>query len=101
LAYGKLLTHGTLSEVLTAARLVTWSVSGLELHTLAESLWGQDGIEQVVAFGNTLHVSGRDAAKLEATIGRVRDERHQWTQVRAGLEDVFISLMDQAKDNFG
>jgi ABC-2 type transport system ATP-binding protein len=101
LAYGKLLTHGTLSEVLTAARLVTWSVSGPELHTLAESLRRQDGIEQVVAFGNTLHVSGRNAAKLEATIGRVRDESHQWTQVRAGLEDVFISLMDQAKDNFG
>ena len=30
----------------------------------------------------------------------VRDDRHTWTRVNAGLEDVFISLMDEAKDNF-
>src|SRR4051794_35825295 len=64
LAYGKLLTHGTLSEVLAAAKLVTWSVSGPELHVLAETLRKQSGIEQVVAFGNTLHVSGRDQAAM-------------------------------------
>jgi len=61
---------------------------------------GHDGIEQIVAFGNTLHVSGRDAARLEAAIAAVRDARHQWTRIRPGLEDVFISLMDGAKDNF-
>ena len=58
------------------------------------------GVEQVVAFGNTLHVSGRDAAKLEATITAVRAPGHEWTRVRSGLEDVFISLMDEARDNF-
>jgi ABC-2 type transport system ATP-binding protein len=101
LAYGKLLTHGTLAEVLSAARLVTWSVSGPDLHTVARALRGRDGIEQVVAFGNTLHVSGRDSAKIEASINAVREQRHHWAPVRAGLEDVFISLMDQARDNFG
>jgi ABC-2 type transport system ATP-binding protein len=101
LAYGKLLTHGTLDEVLTGARLITWSVSGPDLPTVANALRGRDGIEQVVAFGNTLHVSGRDAEKVKAAIEAVRDDRHQWSPVRAGLEDVFISLMDQAKDNFG
>lgn len=100
LAYGKLLTRGTLAEVLAAARLVTWSVSGPDLRAVADTLRGRDGVEQVVAFGNTLHVSGRDAARLEATIASVREPRHEWTPVRAGLEDVFISLMDQAKDNF-
>ncbi len=101
LAYGKLLTHGSLDEVLSAARLVTWSVTGPDLRKVADALRGRDGIEQVVAFGNTLHVSGRDAGKIEATIKAVHDDRHQWTSIRAGLEDVFISLMDQAKDNFG
>ncbi|MEO7599014.1 MAG: ABC transporter ATP-binding protein [Opitutus sp.] len=100
LAYGKLLTHGTLAEVLSTARLVTWSVTGPDLHELAGKLRGRTGIEQVVAFGNTLHVSGRDAEAIESSITSVRDARHQWTPVRAGLEDVFISLMDQAKDNF-
>jgi ABC-2 type transport system ATP-binding protein len=100
LAYGKLLTQGTLQEVLTGAGLFTWSVTGPNLRAIAERLRGREGIEQVVAFGNTLHVSGRDAAKMEKTIGSIRDDRHQWSQIRAGLEDVFISLMDQAEDNF-
>jgi ABC-2 type transport system ATP-binding protein len=100
LAYGKLLTRGTLVEVLAASQLLTWSVSGPDLPALARRLRGQTGFEQIVAFGNTLHVSGRDQTAMEASIASVRDERHEWTKVRAGLEDVFISLMDQAKDNF-
>ncbi len=100
LAYGNLLTHGTLSEVVNAAQLTTWSVSGPDLHALADTLRSRAGVEQVVAFGNTLHVSGRDAAQLEAAITTVRDPRHEWKKIRSGLEDVFISLMDTAKDNF-
>ena len=101
LAYGKLLTRGTLDEVIGGAALTTWSVSGPGLHVVADALRGREGVEQVVAFGNTLHVIGRDAAKLDAAIATVRDPRHTWTRVEAGLEDVFISLMGGAKDNFG
>ena len=100
LAYGTLLAHGTLDEVLASARLETWSVTGPGLLALSAALRGRDGVEQVTAFGNTLHVSGRDAAKLEAAIAAVRDPRHDWQRIRAGLEDVFIGLMDQATDNF-
>lgn len=100
LAYGNLLARGTLSEVLAAARLNTWSVSGPDLRGLAHALRARPGVEQVVAFGNTLHVSGHDAAKLESAIAAVRDPRHTWRQIPAGLEDVFIGLMDEAKDNF-
>ena len=67
---------------------------------VAAALRGRDGVEQVVAFGNLLHVSGHDAARLEASIAAVRDPRHDWRKISAGLEDVFIGLMDQAKDNF-
>ena len=100
LAYGNLLTRGTLAEVLAAAKLSTWTVTGPALLELAAALRGRPGVEQVVAFGNTLHVSGRDAVQLEAAIAACRDPRHEWTRARAGLEDVFISLMDGAKDNF-
>jgi len=100
LAYGKLLARGTLAEVLAAAKLTTWTVTGPGLRELAVTLRRRPGVEQVVAFGNTLHVSGRDAARLEATITAVRGPGHEWTRVRSGLEDVFISLMQEAKDNF-
>jgi len=100
LAYGNLLARGTLPEVLAGAHLTTWVVSGPGLRELAAALKKLDGVEQVVAFGTTLHVSGRDPQKIEAAIAAVRDPRHEWKQIRSGLEDVFISLMDTAKDNF-
>jgi ABC-2 type transport system ATP-binding protein len=101
LAYGSLLTHGTVDEVITAADLTTWEVTGPNLSPLAESLRSRPGVEQVVPFGNTLHITGRDAARLEAAIAPLRQAGdRQWTQIHAGLEDVFISLMETAKDNF-
>lgn len=100
LSYGKLLTQGTADEVIATAHLTTWVVSGPQLHEIAQALRGRAGIEQVVAFGTTLHVSGRDGPKLDAAIAAVRDPRHEWKKARSGLEDVFISLMDEARDNY-
>ncbi len=100
LAYGNLLARGSLAEVLAAAHLTTWTVTGPDLRALADALRGREGVEQVVAFGTTLHVTGRDAARLEAAIAAMRSPRHEWKKIRAGLEDVFISLMDTAKDNY-
>jgi len=100
LAYGELLTRGTVADVVAAAQLTTWRVSGPDLHIVARALRGRPGVEQVVAFGTTMHVSGRDSAALDAAIAAVRDPRHEWKKIRAGLEDVFISLMETARDNF-
>ena len=100
LAYGNLLTQGTVDEVIAGAKLTTWIVAGPSLAAVARSLRGRDGVEQVVAFGNTLHVSGGDAAKLDAAIIAVEDRAHSWTRGRSSLEDVFIGLMDQARDNY-
>jgi ABC-2 type transport system ATP-binding protein len=100
LAYGNLLTRGSLSDVLSAAKLTTWTVTGPDLRKLSRELRGRPGVDQVVAFGNTLHVSGRDAAQLDAAIAAVRDPLHEWKRITSGLEDVFISLMETAEDNF-
>ncbi len=100
LAYGKLLTHGTVDEVVHEAGLATWEVSGGNLAALVPRLKAEAAIEQVVPFGNTLHVSGHDAAALEAALAPYRQNGHTWQQVEAGLEDVFICLMDHSQDNF-
>src|SRR5687767_9881742 len=100
LAYGNLLTRGTVPQVIAEARLTTWSIGGPHLHRIADALRKRDGVEQVVAFGNTLHVSSRDTTKLQAAITAVRDDVHSWTRTEPSLEDVFISLMDAARDNF-
>ena len=100
IAYGNLLARGTVAEVVKAGGLTTWEVSGENLVVLAEKIRHRPGVEQVVAFGTTLHVSGRDAEKLHASIAPFQTNAHRWTIIESGLEDVFISLMETAKDNF-
>ncbi len=100
IAYGKLLASGTLHDVLGTARLATWEVSGSHLAKLSRELKNQPGIEQVVAFGNKLHVSGRDAARLEGAIAPFRQASHVWGKIEPSLEDAFISLMQESRDNF-
>jgi ABC-2 type transport system ATP-binding protein len=100
LSYGNLLTHGTVAEVIAHVGLTTWSVTGPDLLALATQLRGQPGIEQAVAFGSKLHVSGGDAAALERAIAPFRKAPFEWEQIRSGLEDVFIHLMENSKDNF-
>jgi ABC-2 type transport system ATP-binding protein len=100
LAYGNLLARGTAAEVVAGAALTTWEASGPGLHEVVPRLRALPGVEQVVPFGTTLHVSGHDAEALEAAIVQVRDPRHAWRRVASSLEDVFICLMDHARDNF-
>ena len=100
IAYGKLLAQGTTAEVIQSTRLTTWSVTGPDLVQLSQILRHKPGVEQVVAFGNTLHVSGRDSQLLESTLSALKTSSHQWTKIKSGLEDVFISLMDTSEDNY-
>ena len=100
IAYGNLLASGSVAEVVKASGLTTWEVTGSDLPGLAEKIRGKPGVEQVVALGTTLHVSGRDAEKLRASVSPWMTGEYRWQQIESGLEDVFVSLMETAKDNF-
>jgi ABC-2 type transport system ATP-binding protein len=111
IAYGNLLASGSAEEVVKTAGLTTWEVSilrpeatarqaGENLPVLAAKIRGQPGVEQVVAFGATLYVSGRDAEKLRASIAPWMTGAYRWHPIESSLEDVFIGLMERAKDNF-
>jgi len=93
IAYGKLLAHGTLREVIDAAHLSTWEIEGDNVIAIAASLRQMPGVEMVAPFGNTLHVSGTDAGKLAASVKSVRREGVAVRQVDPTLEDVFIHMM--------
>jgi ABC-2 type transport system ATP-binding protein len=100
IAYGKLLTQGSLAEVLASARLSTWEVSGPQLGRLSSELQALPGVEQVTAFGNKLHISGRDAEAIERAIRPFRKEPYIWQKIETSLEDAFIGLMQASRDNF-
>ena len=101
IAYGHLLAHGTVDEVIAKSQLTTFTVTGDDLQALGEQIAGKPGIDMVAPFGTSLHVSGRDQAALEATIAPWRDHAGLHGQKsEPSLEDVFIELMSRSRDNF-
>jgi ABC-2 type transport system ATP-binding protein len=97
IAYGVLLVHGTVDEVIAGSRLVTYTVSGESLAHLTAELAQAAGVDMVAPFGTSLHVSGRDRAALEAAIAPHRnDPALTWTLSKPNLEDVFIELMNRS-----
>src|SRR6202163_2065204 len=75
IAYGHLLTRGTVHDVIAHSHLTTFIVNtsdGQNLTALADELKKDPGVEMVAPFGTSLHVSGRAAAALEATIAAYR-----------------------------
>ena len=91
---------GSVGEVIKAAGLTTWEVTGPDLPELAEKIRRLSGVEQVVSFGATLRVSGRNAEKLRASVSQWMTGAYNWQPIESGLEDVFVSLMETAQDNF-
>ena len=106
LAFGKLLVKGTVAEVIAHSGLSTWIVAQRtpgDAHSLAAAareLRADAAVETIVPFGTTLHVSAHDAAALADAIGRLRTNPGvTCAPAETSLEDVFISLMQGAKDN--
>lgn len=101
ISYGKIIARGTAQEVISGSGLTTWHVEGKGLTALARELEGISGIEQVAAFGNTLHVVGSDAQKLAAAVAPFRKGGDtKWSPGETSLEDVFIKLMTSSKDQY-
>jgi ABC-2 type transport system ATP-binding protein len=104
IAYGEVLTRGTVEEVILNSHLATFTVSaadGENLSRLAAELAALPGIDMVAPFGTSLHVSSRDGAALEAAVASYRRRPGlYWERASPSLEDVFIDLMGRSQDNF-
>jgi ABC-2 type transport system ATP-binding protein len=95
---GRLLAQGTPQELVAGSGLSTWIVEGEGIVKLREALRKVPAAQQVVAFGNTLHVSGEDASALAAGLAPFSKWHGlTWNRGEPGLEDVFIGLMRRDK----
>ena len=100
IAYGKLMARGTSEEVIAASGLSAWIATGPGADRLAPKLRDVPGVTAAAAFGATLHVCGPDPAALAKAIAPLRmDPAIRWEEANPTLEDVFIHLMGQARDN--
>ena len=109
LAYGKLLVQGTAAEVVAGQGLSTWAIYNSrdsdtrdnKLVGLSQQLHEQPGVDQLVVFGTSLHVCGKDAALLEQTLRRITAGHGlRMEAIDTSLEDVFIYMMNRSTDNF-
>jgi ABC-2 type transport system ATP-binding protein len=101
IAYGVLLAAGTAAEVVASQHLFTWEISGAGLQGLGQTLRQLPGADLVASFGATLHVSGRDNIRLQASLETLlQTTALTMTPVPPSLEDAFIYLMQGSQDPF-
>ena len=79
ISYGRLLTEGTIEEVLAASGPGHLACRRAGDRRRGRRLRGRPGVEMVAPFGSTLHVSGTDRQALEAAIAPWR------ARARSGL----------------
>jgi ABC-2 type transport system ATP-binding protein len=110
LSYGRLLVQGTAAEVAAGQGLTTWAIYNNrngdirenQLVGLSQQLHKQPGVDQLVVFGTSLHVCGKDAALLEKTLRQMTQGQDlRMELIDTSLEDVFIYMMNRSTDNFG
>ena len=98
IAYGTIVARGTADEITARSGLATLVLEGAGAVAAAKALTGMPGVEQVAAFGQSIHVVGSDRRALERSV-HMAAERFP-VDVTAGdttLEDVFIRLMSKAQ----
>ena len=98
IAYGTIVARGTADEITARSGLATLVLEGAGAVAAAKALTGMPGVEQVAAFGQSIHVVGSDRPALERSV-HMAAERFP-VDVTAGhttLEDVFIRLMSKAQ----
>jgi len=98
IAGGRLMTQGTVEEVINNAGLTTWIVRGDGLSMLQDKLVTNPAVMTVAPFGDSLHVSGLDPDKLLAAIKPYfNDTSYTWEQATPSMEDAFIHYMTKAQ----
>jgi ABC-2 type transport system ATP-binding protein len=101
ISFGRLLAAGTADEILGAAQLRTWEVTGEALQRLVARLSAAPEW-LVVPFGARLHVTGGRETDFAAWLAQQPDGAGcEVREIPSGLEDLFISLMrhDESRDH--
>lgn len=90
---GQFLMSGSIKDIIHTVNLTTWEVTGSNLILLAKQLESTPGIDQVITFFDTLHVSSKDKnSLLEGIHPYLHANDYQWREVASTLDDVFIWL---------
>ena len=107
IAYGRILASGAQERILKERALNVWTLSGADAATLldaAKILKGRNFVKSIGAFSDGYRAITTDEAALEGEISRLNakilseNSRITLTPTPATLEDVFIDLLENRKD---
>lgn len=97
LAYGNILAHGTVMDLVKTSGLHAYTTQGKSLGQLKKTIVQNNSTIRTVILGNDLYIVGKDDDKLQSIIKQHSD--YHWEKSEPSLEDVFISLVEGiAKD---
>ena len=96
LANGRLITQGTVKQVIDSSHLFTYKAVGDKVRQQSIKISHMPGVENAAYFGAALHISGRDEALLKQTLQDPAFSQLHWQSIEPSLEDVFISLLKDA-----
>lgn len=103
IANGKIVTQGTVEEVINKIGLITFIVKGPELVELANEIENNTALTSltVAMFGDSLHISSADSDALEAVLDTICNRKdYHWKKAETTLEDIIIFHMNKmAKEN--
>lgn len=97
ISFGRLVASGTVQEVIDRAGLSTFLVEGEHIAEAEQLLAAMAGVDQIAAFGNALHVVGRNEAALRQAVEHVTAATGtRMSPTETSLEDAFIRLIGEA-----
>ncbi len=99
IAYGEMMARGTAADIIKESGVISFIATGPGADRLASKLRDAPGVTAAAAFGTTLHVSGPEREPLLKAIEPYRRDGIVWIESEPTLEDIFIHLMGQARDN--
>ncbi len=90
---GELLMSGHIRDIISTVNLRTWQVTGQNLVMLSKQLDATPGIDLVITFFDTLHVSSKNHQEIDkALIPYIKNMAYKWKPTESTLDDVFIWL---------
>ncbi len=96
LAHGKLVSNGTVAEIIKASGLITFRTTRENARDMMSQIQNEPGVDHAAYFGAALHISGTDRDALSRAIKKHADRLDGWEEVQPALEDVFIKMMARA-----
>ena len=98
ISQGRLLVHGSVDQVVLAAGIAAWRVSGPALAQFVGRIKALPGVEMATLFGAALRLTGVDPDLIEHSLAALRGtDGLVIERVEPNLEDVFIHTMTLAE----